>query len=171
MYRHLTREEKTMLNRFFDKWGMFDYFKDKSLLIKENTDREVYLMNDEVRKLALKQDPVLAGIKLGDMKKQFWLSIECAAIFAKYSNKRRVVVSEQAEALVLYGRDVFGDSIVNHTDDFGENEIVLIINRNGEAIGIGRTRFPSEKITKSGVTITTIADRGIYLREEDSATL
>jgi len=168
MYRQLTREEKTALNRFFDKWGVFDYFKDKSLLIKENSGKEVYLMNNEVKKLALEHDPVLAGIKLGEMKKQFWLSVEGASIIAKHSNKRKIVVNEQAEALVLYGRDIFGSSIVSHTNDFDENEVVLITNRHGEVIGIGRTRFPAGKINKPTVTVTNIADRGAYLREEDS---
>lgn len=166
MYRHLTREEKTALNRFFDRWGVFDYFKDKSLLIKENGGKEVYLMNNEARKLALEHDPVLAGIKLGEMKKQFWLSVEGASIIAKHSNKRKIVVNEQAEALALYGRDIFGGSIVEHTNDFDENEVVLITNKYGEVIGIGRTRFPAGKINKPSVTVTNIADRGAYLREE-----
>ncbi len=168
MYRQLTREEKTMLNRFFDKWGLFDYFKDKSLLIKENKGKEVYLANDEARKFALEYEPVLAGIKLGELKKQFWLSIEGASIFAKHSDRRKIMVNEQAEALILYGRDVFGDSIINHTNDFDENEVVLITNKCDEVIGIGRTRFSAEKINKSGVTVTNIADRGAYLREEGS---
>lgn len=171
MYRELTREERTMLNRFFDKWGTFDYFKEKNLLVKENDIRKVYLVNNEARKLTLEHDPVVAGIKIGELKKQFWLSIEGASIIARHSDRKKIMVNEHAEALILYGRDVFGDSIIKHTNDFDENEVVLITNRHGEVIGVGQTRFPAMKISKSGVTVSTITDRGEYLREEDSATL
>lgn len=171
MYRELTREERTMLNRFFDKWGAFDYFKERNLLVKENDIREVYLVNNEARKLALEHDPAVTGIKIGELKKQFWISIEGASIIAKHSDRKKIMVNEHAEALILYGRDIFGDSIIKHTNDFDENEVVLITNRHGEVIAIGRTRFPAMKINKSGVTVSTITDRGEYLRKEDSATL
>lgn len=167
MYRDLTRQEKTTLNRFFDKWGLYEHFKDKSLLIKEDGTTEVYLTNSMVKDFSLKHNPVSAGLKLGELKKQVSLSIEGAAIFAGLSNRKQIVVNEQTEALVLYGRDIFGNAILSHTDDFDENEVVLIINKHGEAIGIGRTRFHASKIDKAHVAVTTIADRGSYLRDEN----
>ncbi|MEM2759960.1 MAG: PUA domain-containing protein [Nitrososphaerales archaeon] len=169
MYRELTREEKTLLNRFFDKWGVFDHFKDKHFLVKENHSREVFLVNEEVKRLALEHQPALAGMKMGELKKQFWFSIEGASLLAKHSNCRKIMVDEHAEALVLYGRDVFGDSIIGHTNDYDENQVVLITNTHGEVIGIGRARLHAEKIKRTGVTVTNIADRGVYLREEDSS--
>ena len=167
MYRELTREEKTILNRFFDKWDLFDYFKDKNLLIKEGKIREIFLMTKDAKALALRKDPHLGGIKLGEMRKQVSLDLEGAQIFAQNTSKKKIVVTEQAEALVLYGRDVFGRSIIRHTNDFDENEVVLITNKHGDAIGIGRTRYNSDKIQNQGVTVTNIADRGWYLREEN----
>jgi len=124
-------------------------------------------MTDHAKEQALKDDPYLVGIKLGEMRKQVSLDLEGAQIFAQNTSKKRIVVTDQAEALVLYGRDVFGQSITRHTDDFSENEIVLITNRHGDAIGIGRTRFSAYRIQKQGVTVTNIADRGWYLREEN----
>lgn len=167
MYRELMREEKTILNRFFDKWELFDYFKNKDLLIREGKVKEIFLMTDHAKEQALKQGPYLVGIKLGEMKKQVSLDLEGAQIFAQNTSKKKIVVTDQAEALVLYGRDVFGQSITRHTNDFDENDIVLITNRHGDAIGIGRTRFNADKIQKQGVTVTNIADRGWYLREEN----
>ena len=115
----------------------------------------------------MNKDPYLAGIKLGELRKHTSLSLEGAHIFAENTNEKKIVVTDQAEALVLYGRDVFGQSIINHTNDFEENEIVLITNRYGDAIGIGRTRYNADKIQNQGVTVTNIADRGWYLREEN----
>ena len=166
MYRELTREEKTLANRFFGKWDLFDYFKDKNLLIREGKVREIFMMTDDAKTLALKKDPYLVGIKLGELRKQVSLDLEGAHIFAQNTSKKRIVVTDQAEALVLYGRDVFGQSIIKHTNDFEENEIILITNRYGDAIGIGRARYHANRIQKQGVTVTNIADRGWYLREE-----
>ncbi len=167
MYRELTRQERTTLNRFFDKWGVFDYFKEKSLLVREGKVKEIFLMTECAKKLALNRDPRSAGIKLGELRKHFSLSLEGANIFAKNTSEKKIFVTDEAEALVLYGRDVFGQSIVNHTDDFEENDIVLIADKYGAAIGIGRTRYGAAKIQKPGVTVTNIADRGWYLREEN----
>ena len=167
MYRELTREEKTVVNRFFGKWDLFDYFKDKNLLIREGKVREIFMMTGDAKSLALKNDPYLVGIKLGELRKQVSLDLEGAQIFAQNTSKKKIVVTDQAEALVLYGRDVFGQSIVSHSNDFEENEVVLIMNKHGDAIGIGRTRYGAEKIQKEGVTVTTITDRGWYLREEN----
>ena len=167
MYRELTREEKTILNRFFDKWDLFDYFKNKNLLIREGKVREIFMMTSDAKTLALKKDPYLVGIKLGEMRKQVSLDLEGAQIFAQNTTKKKIVVTEQAEALVLYGRDVFGQSIIKHTNDFDENDVVLITNRYGDAIGIGRARYNADKIQNTGVAVTNIADRGWYLREEN----
>lgn len=167
MYRELTRDEKTRINRYFGKWGAFDYFKDKAFLIREDGGKELYLMNEEAKALALNHQPVSVGIKLGDLKKHFWLSIEGASTVAGTSDRKRVTINDKAEALALYGRDIFGNSILNHTKDFGDNEVVLIMNRYREVIAIGRTRVASEKVTRPGVTVTNIVDRGAYLREEN----
>jgi 60S ribosome subunit biogenesis protein NIP7 len=76
-------------------------------------------------------------------------------------------VSDSAEQLVLYGRDVMGDSVLEAPAELGENEPVIITNRAGEAIGIGRTRFPGKLLSQKGrVTITTLVDAGSYLRDE-----
>lgn len=35
-YRKPTREEKTLINRALDRWGAFDYFRDKAVLLNGN---------------------------------------------------------------------------------------------------------------------------------------
>ena len=68
---------------------------------------------------------------------------------------------------VLYGRDVMGDSISLASDKLDENELVIILNSKQEAIGIGRTRFAGKSIFQKGrITITTLVDAGLYLRNE-----
>ena len=65
-----------------------------------------------------------------------------ADIIGRISNKfPYVIVNELAEKLILYGRNVLGQSIVETTENLNENEVLLLLNINKEPIGIGRTKF------------------------------
>lgn len=168
--RELTRQEKTTLNRAFDRWGVFEYLSDKPVMIAEhNGSRKVCLASPRLASLSLKLRPSYCGLVIGESKKSFTPSVAGADIFARHAKKNQyyVVVSDAAEQLVLYGRDIMGDSIVHASEDLGENELVIILNRNLDSIGLGRTRFSGSEIMQKGrVTITTTADAGLYLREE-----
>ncbi len=115
-------------------------------------------------------DPYSAGLAIGELKKQFLPSIAGADLFARYAerkNKYYIMVSDQAEKLVLYGRDIMGESIVEASDALGQNELVIVLNTAFEAIAVGRTRFAGKSLFQKGrVTVSTIADAGYYLREE-----
>jgi 60S ribosome subunit biogenesis protein NIP7 len=114
-------------------------------------------------------DPYSAGLAIGELKKQFIPSIAGADLFARYGerNKFYIVVGEKAENLVLYGRDIMGESIVEASDALDGNELVIVLNKALDAIAVGRTRFAGSLLFLKGrVTVTTIADAGYYLREE-----
>ncbi len=169
--RQPTREERTQLSRALDKWGAFEFFKHKHLIIQEVGAKKIVCLVSPAIENAMQvmEDPYNAGLAIGELKKQFVLSIAGADLFARYGkrNKCYVVVSEKAENLVLYGRDVMGESIVAASNGLDENEMVIILNRRFEAIGVGRTRFAGRSLFQKGrVTISTIADAGYYLREE-----
>jgi 60S ribosome subunit biogenesis protein NIP7 len=163
-----TREERTLINRALDRWGTFEFFKDKSLLIQENGNKIVCLVPAGMEAI-MRMQPYLAGLAIGELKKQFVPSMAGADLFAR-SGKRNefyIVVNENAEKLVLYGRDIMGESIVEVSGTLGENELVIVLNRGLEAIGIGRTRFAGRSLLQKGrITVTTVADAGYYLREE-----
>ena len=164
-FRKPTREEKTLLNRAFDRWGAFDYFKNKSLLISGS---QVCLVSQELEPFVLQSQPSSAGLVIGDLKKQFMPSMAGADLFARVRSKSDlyVKVNDNAEQLVLYGRDVMGDSITEAFDNLRENELVIMLGSSG-AIGIGRTRFAGKLLLQVGkITITTVVDAGYYLREE-----
>lgn len=80
------------------------------------------------------------------------------------------VVNQTAEALVLYGRDVMQSSIVNYGNLGRNNTILIILNENRIAIGVGMTIVPIEKniyYDDKRIVIKTIADAGQYLRNEN----
>jgi 60S ribosome subunit biogenesis protein NIP7 len=168
MYRKPTREEKTLINRALDRWGAFEFLKGKLLMIQENSSKMVCLSPAELEVITRMQ-PYLAGLVIGELKKQFVPSMAGADLFSRSGNRNEfyIIVNENAEKLVLYGRDVMGDSIVEASDMLGQNELVILLNSRLEAIGIGRTRFAGKSLLQKGkVTITTLTDAGYYLREE-----
>ena len=170
------REERTKINRALDRWGAFEFFKDKGLMIQKDDKKKVVvvvcLVTDRIEELMMRihmMQPFSLGLAIGELKKQFLPTIAGADLFARYGerNKFYIVVGEKAENLVLYGRDIMGDSIVEASDALGENDLVIVLNTASEAIAVGRTRFAGKSLFQSGrVTVTTIADAGYYLREE-----
>jgi 60S ribosome subunit biogenesis protein NIP7 len=172
MYRILTRKELTILKRAFDKWGVFDFFKDKSVLIKEIENcniREVYFLSSEIEKIVLLRQPLYAGLMIGQLKKQFSLSIEGADLISKISQQfPYVIVNEEAEKSILYGKNVYSRSITSISKMIDENDVVIILNQKREAIAIGKTRFANGLLLKDDkVAVTTIIDAGSYLRSEE----
>jgi 60S ribosome subunit biogenesis protein NIP7 len=137
--------------------------------------KAVCLVTSGTEKIAQMMDPYSAGLSIGELKKQFAPSIAGADLFARYremrknnnDNKYYITVSEKAENLVLYGRDIMGESIVAASDTLDENELVIVLNMASEAIAVGRTRFTGRSLFQKGkVTVSTIADAGCYLRAE-----
>jgi ribosome biogenesis protein Nip4 len=172
MYCKPDRTERTKINRALDRWGAFEFFKDKVIILQKGDSKKVIvcLVNDKIEELMASMiHPYSLGLDIGELRKQFIPSIAGADLFARFGkrNKFYIVVSEKAEKLVLYGRDIMGESIVEASDTLGENELVILLNTSHEAIAIGRTRFSGSSLLQKGrVTVTTLADAGYYLREE-----
>jgi ribosome biogenesis protein Nip4 len=170
--RQPARKERTQINRALDRWGAFEFFKHKPLIIQEVGTKKkiVCLVTGGIEKaIQVMEDPYSAGLAIGELKKQFIPSIAGADLFARYGerNKYYITVGEKAENLVLYGRDIMGESIEAASDALDENELVIVLNTAFEAIAVGRTRFAGRSLFQKGrVTVSTIADAGYYLREE-----
>jgi 60S ribosome subunit biogenesis protein NIP7 len=174
IYFKPNRNERTKINRALDRWGAFEFFKDKVLVLqKDDTKKKIVvcLVNEKIEELLMAGmiSPYSLGLAIGELGKEFSPSIAGADLFARYGkiNKFYIVVSEKAEKLVLYGRDIMGESIVEASEALAENELVILLNTGHEAIAIGRTRFSGKSLLQKGrVTVTTLADAGYYLREE-----
>lgn len=166
-YRKPSAQERTILRRSFSKWGVFEHFKDKLLLIRTNSDgkKQIFLSSSEIQ--VTNGSPIYAGLFIGVLGRQLSPSIEMAQIIAREGIKFPFIkVNSKGESLVVYGRDVFGDSVVEHGLN-RENEVVIILNMRNEAIGIGLTRHDSASITATRkVTVTNIVDVGQYIRAE-----
>lgn len=172
-FRNPDKNERTRINRALDRWGAFEFFKDKSLLVTQKNDTKkvlVWLVSNTIEKLMIPMThPYSLGLAIGELRKEFVPTIAGADLFARYGkrNKFYVVLNEKAEKLVLYGRDIMGESVVEASTALAENELVILLNSSFDALGIGRTRFSGNSLLEKGrVTFTTITDAGYYLREE-----
>ena len=91
-----------------------------------------------------------------------------ADLVARESKKfPHVVVDDDAEKAILYGKNILGESIVENTEIIVENQHLIILNLHREAIGIGMTKYHGKYLSQRGIaTVTTLIDAGIYLRNE-----
>ncbi len=171
IYRTPSREERTTINRALDRWGAFEFLNEKVLKVRNDGNGKIVvcLITDMMEKVMQLHQSYSSGLLLGHLKKQFVPTIAGADLFARYGSRNRfyIVVNDRAEKLVLYGRDIMGDSIVEACDTLGENELVIVLNSSDDTIAIGRTRFAGRLLfQKSRVTVSTVDDAGYYLREE-----
>lgn len=174
MLRCPNAQELTQLKRSFNRWGIFTFMEAQNLLIKQDSivnEREVLLTTkaslDALRLGALQ--PKHMGIAIGAIRnKKFIPSLPGAEVIAKHSTGfPYIVINEVAEALVLYGRDILGDSVLEASKKLDQNEIAIILNQKRECVGIGRTRFTEGNLFKKGkATVHTLVDAGIYLRNQ-----
>jgi 60S ribosome subunit biogenesis protein NIP7 len=172
MFRGMKKNELTLVRRGLDYWGAFDLSKELDMVVRQAEPPEVYVVTPGVRYYTIGRDPSpdMAGLHIGDVgKKQFNLTLEGAYLVARASDKKKVKVNGQAESLVLYGRDVFGTSITWADESISQNERVIIANKFGEAIGMGRARYGYGDLFADKVTVTTEADIGLYIRAQDTS--
>lgn len=171
VFREPTREENTIIRREFNRWGIFNYIKDKIFVIKDsqNNNKELFVIPLNLKNFIYCSYSCYGGLPIGILqKKKFLPSITFFSIVAKYGNSfLYVIVDCNAEKLILYGKDIFGDSIIFASPDIQENSLILILNKSKEFLGIGRSRFEATRIKDNGkVTVNTLLDLGIYLRCE-----
>jgi 60S ribosome subunit biogenesis protein NIP7 len=167
MYRGLKKQELTIVRRSLDYWGAFELSGELEFVVRQGERNELFAVAPEVKHYVIgrEPEPVLAGLHIGTLgRKSLALSLEGAFLVARVSDRKKVKVSGQAESLVVYGRDVFGSSITWADDSIRQNDRVIIANKYGEAIGIGRARLGYDGLFNDRVTVSTEADIGLYIR-------
>ncbi len=170
MYRGLKKLEITAMRRSLDYWGAFDLSKEFDFIVRQGDKNDLFAVTPEIKYYVINREPepVLAGLYMGALgKKALVLSMEGAYLVASVSDEKKIKVTGQAESLVVYGRDVFGSSITWADESIRQNERIIIANKYGEAIGIGRARFDHRGLFQDKVTVNTEADMGLYIRGQE----
>ncbi len=163
--RELKKKELKILKnalRFFRSEDILEKYK---IFVVERDKKEVYVATKEIHSLNSKLNFKHLGIKIGEIGKRLRLTLEGAYLIVK--NRKRVFVNETGEMLFLYGRDIFASSIIKTDRDVKENDIVFVCNKDGDILGIGRSRYDGARIKdveKDRVVIENLVDRGEYIR-------
>jgi|Deesub1362A_J573_1020465.scaffolds.fasta_scaffold00098_22 ribosome biogenesis protein Nip4 len=159
-FRPLNNLEREVIRKAGKDYGLNvdTALKGKKLIISSGR-KEVFATNKLTVKIIEKmnKEPYCAGLFIGEIRKnRFELSLEGAYLFAPFANKK-IIIDDKAEQLVLYGRDVFSNSIVS-SPKLKEGERCIILNKFGDALAIGEVKGGTQ------VSIRNIKDRGWYLR-------
>uniref|UniRef100_A0A7C2NA79 PUA domain-containing protein n=1 Tax=Archaeoglobus fulgidus TaxID=2234 RepID=A0A7C2NA79_ARCFL len=166
-FREPNKKELKVIRKALNYFGSGGFLDDHSIIIREDGKKEVYAVSKELCKIISELKPYHAGVKLGEVGKRLRFSLEGTFWLIKNS-RNRVWVNERGEMLFLYGRDIFAGS-VERTSEFGENSIVFVCNRHNDVLGIGRSRYSSDKLKslpEDSVFVENLVDRGEYLRHQ-----
>ncbi len=136
--------------------------------------KQVFICNDgKQTKLSIQLQPVLSGLNIGSINnKKFFPNLNFAEMVVnsrKELDYPHVIVNDKATNLVLYGRDILGNSIVSFFKEIRENQMLIILDKDKEVIGIGRSRFNNDLIIQADkITVDNIQDIGtFYLKGEN----
>jgi ribosome biogenesis protein Nip4 len=184
-----------VLKRSFSNWGIFNLYEKMVFIVKApknntipqmektflngfgekiNRELEVYVCsNPSQKELAIRLQPAHAGMMIGQIKnKKFFPNLNFAELVAKNNpnlNYPYVVLENKSANLVIYGRDIMGDAIVDFFSGIKENQLVIVFNKKQEVIGLGKSRFASNLITQGAkITIDNIQDIGTYYLKEEN---
>ncbi len=158
-FKELGHEEKEILTGL-EAYGLepWEVLREKVLLVSHNGRREVFASNKDVAGVLhrMKHEPYFAGLYLGEIKKgKFLLGLEGGTLLARHADKT-ITVDDKVEQLVLYGRDVFINSILKYGYPLKHGDKCLILNREGEFLAVGRFRDD---------IVENLLDKGWYLRK------
>lgn len=197
MFKDIPSSAETVLKRAFNNWGIFGLYEKTDIIVrqsgknngnsktekkplndsdgkKDNRDLQVHVCSNRVQKeLAIRLQPAHSGIIIGQIKdKRFLPNLSFAELVVRHNPKLNypyAVLENKSSNLVMYGRDIMGNAIVDFFNGIKENQTLIVLNQKKEVIGIGKSRFGGNLIAQSDkITIDNIQDIGThYLKGEN----
>jgi 60S ribosome subunit biogenesis protein NIP7 len=133
---------------------------------------ELFLVTNELisafMKMRGKRNPYCLGVYFADLlNNELLLSIEGATLCSVHTHQK-VIVSNNGEQSVLYGRDIPRSSIRSFPPSIVRNQKVIITNEFGEVLALGSALVNGEDFSnalENSLVIKNIIDRGWYLRK------
>jgi 60S ribosome subunit biogenesis protein NIP7 len=197
LFKYIPASAETVLKRAFNNWGIFGLYEKMDIIVKQsrknngnsqiekkplndsdgkkdNRDLQVHVCSNRVQKeLAIRLQPAHSGIIIGQVRdKRFLPNLSFAELVVGHNPKLNypyAILEDKSSNLVMYGRDIMGNSIVDFFNGIKENQILIVLNQKKEVIGMGKSRFSGNLIAQSDkITIDNIQDIGThYLKGEN----
>ncbi len=126
--------------------------------------KELYKVFEQIKKKGIQ--PLFLGESVCDTK-----DLKTARLNLQFAYKAanldlpKAYIKPKGEQLFLYGRDIISDSVLKVEGEVKQKGIILVLNEQGEFLGLG---FSRETLLGKGKTtvIRRIIDIGYYLRCE-----
>lgn len=143
----------------------------KEVLIAADETKEIYFVSHELFKiyeiLSKQKHPYTIGFYFGKINHVFEPSFGALSKYVKISEYHKVVISRKAEMKFLYGRDVKADQLRKFDKELKKDNEVIVCNKSGEAIGLGRLLLDPKSAKRADVVIKNTMDLGWYLRHKE----
>lgn len=142
-------------------------------IVTEGPRQEVYLTPSQVaskfEELARTRMPYSLGLFMGGIQGgRLHVSLEAASYHAPaIPESKLVLVADEAEQPILYGRDVLAGSIRRINDDLPKADTVVIANNSKEILALGMLLMDAGRVGSLDAKhrcIKTLIDKGWYLR-------
>ncbi|MBD3230484.1 MAG: hypothetical protein GF329_20055 [Candidatus Lokiarchaeota archaeon] len=171
-FRKLSDLEEKSIRSYLKYFGskIFDRLKDKgTFLVGEKYRKEVFLVSHEIYDLYqdLKdyKNPYCLGAHLGNMRgNKFVLTLNGIDAISGFTNKK-IMLNQKGELRFIYGKSLNSKHIKKIYSDFNRGNEMIIINRLGEVIGLGKSLVPIKSPLKKKIKINNRLDLGWYLRK------
>lgn len=168
MVRSVHPDEEKSAQRLFEAFeeGMWERIKSlgEVRIIQREKEKALVLASKDIVRAYAPLDPLHLGTELGTYEGfDVRLSIEGVLLLAGLTEKRTVVIAEKGEQLFLYGRDLFGPSVLKHDKDLKPGMLCIVRNNRGECIGLGRVTGP---FRTESTCVKNVLDLGSYLRDD-----
>jgi len=172
------REESIILNtlrRLFKPGIVREFFNGKHILVARAKRLEVFLVTDRMLELIVKikkvgREPYCTGVFIGILREKrgrltFRPSLDVMERLFQKAKMNAVIVTAKAEQLVLYGRDVLVEGVLDILPPI--REYTLIVNENLEVLALGKPIYKPEKwkvLDPKTPVVKNLIDKGWYLR-------
>ncbi|MHA1129347.1 MAG: hypothetical protein ACTSQQ_00950 [Candidatus Helarchaeota archaeon] len=147
-------------------WGNSD------LIVSEGQWIEIFLVPAQLSKVFQQintyRKPYFIGSHIGEIsKRQFKISLEGITLISEHVGKK-TVLNNKGEKIVLYGRDLSKDEVLQIPRNIQRNDLSILINEHREALALGKYLVDGDRIntvSKTQKIIKNVIDKGWYLRK------
>ena len=176
VFRKMTQEEYDLLRSSLAEWLTEEqtkkFLSKNFFIVGEGKQRELFISNKAVDKFFEKNpkiSPYSIGLGFGEFKKEeVFLTLSGASIIAQETFKQ-IKINQEAEQLFLYRRNILCKSILELDFSLSKNEKVMVLNKSGDFLGIGKLKISGKEIflekNFEKTAIENILDLGWYLRK------
>lgn len=147
-----------MIKEFMAKFSGKELIKEEDMISLQN---EFYVLPEDLQKIFKRifMKPVYAGEYLGKSgANKFIPSLYLLNLLCKNTEKK-ILVNDRGEWLFVCGRDILKESVIQ-TGDVKKDELVLVVNKYNECIGVGVFKDDKKCFIKN------YFDLGDFLRRE-----